>query len=112
MQWLKGVVEHQYRDFIHTYRVSLVGASRSVKSRARGCASVASLDRVHQDALPQPVLADAKGLEPDLIQRRHHDRDTRDDEVGAARLQTRERRALPEREAAQSSRQPLDGRAG
>src|SRR6266508_3037292 len=106
MQRLKGVVEHQYRDFVHTYRGSLVGASLSVKSRPR---SVALLDRVHQDALAQPVLADPERLEPKLVQGRHHDRDAGDDEVGAAWLEAREPRALADREPPHAGREPSDG---
>src|SRR4030095_8876929 len=73
--------------------------------------SVTRLDRVHQDAFSQAVFADPELSDSDLIQRRHHDRRARDDQVGAARLETREICSLFDREATQAVEEPFDGAA-
>src|SRR5262245_1120512 len=92
---------------------------RSIASPIRRCVeslsriarprSVMRLDRVHQEAFAQTVLADPQLVDCDLIQRCHHDGRARNDQVGTAGLEARELGSLFEREPGQTFQELLDG---
>src|SRR5437867_7441852 len=91
---------------------------RSIASPIRRCVeslrrsarprSVVALDRVHENALAQSVLADSKLGDPEPVQSRHHDRRAGNNEIGAARLEARKRRPLPDGQSAQAVQESLD----